>query len=195
MGARPCPNRHHAAAIAARLAVTFAAALAGFAPAAARANDRDPRATPVPASACVEITRPANITPWSSYGWFSLYTGGAYVTLRCPLPLNNVDLGGTTDDNDISKFRVHYRDGDGFGTTARVEVDLKRTAVNAGGLPEGTVVCSWKSNVDGAGATTAAKATKACPHDLAAEAFLSFEVRLQTVDGTYPVDFLGITFP
>jgi hypothetical protein len=187
-------NRHHAA-IATRLAVTFSAALAGFAPAAARANDRDPRATPVPASACVEVFHPTNITLWSSSGWFGLYTGGAYATLRCPLPLNNVDLGGTTDDNDISKFRVHYRDGDGFGTTARVEVDLKRAAVNAGGLPEGTVVCSWKSNVDGAGATTAAKATKACPHDLAAEAFYFFEVRLETGDGTYPVEFLGITFP
>ena len=128
-------NRHYAAT-AAGLAVAFSAALAGFAP-AARANDRDPRATPVPAAACAEIFHAPGITPWKSGGWFGLYTGGAYVHLRCALPLNNVDLGGTTDDNDISKFRVHYRDGDGLGTTARVEVDLKRSVVNVGGLPGG----------------------------------------------------------
>src|SRR4051812_42883767 len=35
---------------------------------------------------------------------------------------------------------------------------------------------------------TAANATKACPHDLAAEAFYFFEVPLQTLDGAYPVE-------
>lgn len=185
-------NRHYAAT--AGLAAAFSAALAGFVP-AAWANDRDPRATPVPASACAEIFHTPGIIPWSSGGWFGLYAGGTYVHLRCPLPLNNVDLGGTTDDNDISKFRVHYRDGDGLGTTARVEVDLKRSVVNVGGLPGSTVVCAWKSSVDGTGVTTATKATKACPLDLATEAFYFFEVRLETSDGTYPVEFLGITFP
>ena len=89
--------------------------------------------------------------------------------LHCPLPLNNVDLGGTTDDNDISKFRVHYRDTDGFGTLASMAVNLQRFAVGAGGVAESTVVCSWTSDIDGTGATTAAKATKTCAHDLAAE--------------------------
>jgi hypothetical protein len=62
--------------------------------------------------------------------------------------LNNVDLGGTTDDNDISKFRVHYRDTDGFGTLASVAVKLQRFAVGAGGVAESTVVCSWTSDID-----------------------------------------------
>jgi hypothetical protein len=51
------------------------------------------------------------------------------------------------------------------------------------------------SHIDGTGATTAAKATKTCAHDLAAEAFYHFEVRLQTGSGSHSAQFIGISFP
>ena len=31
---------------------------------------------------------------------------------HCPLPLNNIDLGGTTNDNDMSALTLVYMDGD-----------------------------------------------------------------------------------
>jgi hypothetical protein len=75
-----------------------------------------------------------------------------------------------------------------------VVVELNRIDVPASGYPETTVVCSWNSNVDGTGAVTAAKATKACAHDLAAEAFYHFKVRIST-SGNPVAAFLGISFP
>ena len=76
-------------------------------------------------------------------------------------------------------------------------VELIRIAVPASaGWPETTVVCSWNSNTEGTGATTAAKATKACVHDLAAEAFYHFTVTLSTgASGGTATSFLGISFP
>ena len=75
-------------------------------------------------------------------------------------------------------------------------VELVSVAVPAsGGSPAKTIVCSWSSNVDGTGATTTAKATKACVHDLAAEAFYHFEVRLRSDSNSDAAAFLGITFP
>jgi hypothetical protein len=171
-------------------------ALANLVPAPAQANDRDLRATPVPASACVEIFRsPALVdNPWA-LGFFAVDNPGRVLKLRCALPVNNLDLSGTTNDNDISKIRVHYRDDDGFGALAGVVVEFVGTAANASGDAENTTVCIWRSNVDGTGATTVAKATKACAHDLAAEAFYYFDVVLETNGTNRNAQFLGITFP
>ena len=148
-----------------------AATAAALAPAPARANDRDLRGTPVPAAACVEYRRSPDLAqdPWKA-GYFAL-TGVGSLQLRCPWPVNNVDLSGTTDDNDLTKIRVHYRDSDGFGGGAGVQVVLGMTVADASGNARNTAVCMLYSNAHGTGATTTTKATRACAHDLAAGAF------------------------
>ncbi len=187
------PNRCSAAVLLAGLLST----LTSFTTAPAKANDRDPRATPVSGASCAEIARATPNNPWSSASYFSVGGPSQFLKLRCPLPLNSVDLSGTTNDNDISKLRVHYVDQDGFGTAASVVVELVRTSIPASGgiLPESAIVCSWTSNVDGTGATTPVKATKACVQDLAAEAFYHFEVSLSSSSPAHAVAFLGVTFP
>jgi hypothetical protein len=194
------PNRRRAAAAAAWLAAIPPAMLAGLAPAPAQANDRDPRGTPVPAAACEEYQR-SGFTPsaWV-VGFWALQGPGKELRLHCPLPLNNVDLSGTTNDNDLSKIRVLYQDSDGFGDGFTLQMGLNKAAISPTG-PGGmlvTTVCSWNSDTDGTGATTGATATKACVHDLAATAAYSVDVLLKTKAGASAsgtVSFLGIDFP
>ena len=188
MPALPC---RHAAILLAGLAP----ALAGVAP--ALANDRDLRATMVSGASCGEAARSTYNNPWTSGDYFSVSSANQYLRLRCPLPLNEIDLSGTTNDNDISKIRVFYGDSDGFGTDATVTVGLVKIAMPASpGWPQTTVVCSWSSDTDGTGAVTAAKATMACVHDLAAEAFYHFNVSLHTgANGGNAATFVGISFP
>ena len=110
--------------------------LAGLVPALAaslipypiHANDRDLRGTPVPSAACAVGDNNLATPPFAfggalasgggALGLSSKTTGAQFLTLFCPLPVNNVDLSGTTNDNDITKIRVHYKDSDGFGTNA-----------------------------------------------------------------------------
>ena len=73
-------------------------------------------------------------------------------------------------------MRVHYRDSDAFGGGAGVQVVLSRTFVNASGNAQNQPVCFWASNAHGTGATTAAKASRSCAHDLAADSFYHVDV-------------------
>jgi hypothetical protein len=162
--------------------------------AAAQANDRDLRAAMVPASACTVLTAAAPIGFRFARDHVVLATTGTgqavSASLRCPLPVNNIDLGGTSNDNDLSKVRVHYKDSDGAGQRATVSVALFRGVV-ASAAPEGVTsgaVCQWNSNTGGSGATGGTKATFACPHDLAAEAFYTFQVDLAVQPGISPLN-------
>jgi hypothetical protein len=168
----------------------FAATLA-LAPTAARANDRDLRGTSVPASACVEHSRSASFagSGWSTDGYFVVSGAGTNLIVRCPLPVNSIDLSGTTNDNDISKIRVHYQDPDGFAFGNDIQIQLIKTTPASPALK--TVVCEWRSSVDGTGSTTAASATKACPHDVASGSFYHFNVFIY--NGS--TKFFGIDFP
>ena len=58
-----------------------------------------------------------------------------------PWPVNNAELSGTTDDNDLTSMRVHYKDSDGFGAGAAVQVVLAKTFVDASG-PRGPRPCA-----------------------------------------------------
>src|SRR5262245_54365151 len=112
------PQSHRSAAkplLAALRTTALTAALLALAP-VAHANDRDLRGTPVPATACI-VTFGDDVPQPEREGWFSVEN--QQVNLRCPLPVNNIELSSTSNDNDISKFRVHYRDGDGFGIGAQ----------------------------------------------------------------------------
>jgi len=160
----------------------------------ARANDRDLRGTPVPASACSEVSR-FGLTqdPWF-LGYYFVVGANGQLSLRCPLSVNDVELSGASNDNDISKIRVHYGDGDGAGTGAFVYLQFIKSTVSGSGTAENTVVCTWHSNLDGNGTTTVRRSTKSCVHDLAAGAFYHFRVIVDSGPGA-AAQFLGIDFP
>ena len=169
------------------------AALTGLAlaPAAARANDRDLRGTPVPAAACVEYNRSASFygPAWSPDGYYLANGAGASLLLHCALPVNAIDLSGTTNDNDISKFKVYYADPDGFGGNYGVRIQLIKTTPLSPTFK--TYVCAWNSDSEGSGSTTPASATKTCAHDIAAGSFYHFDVYLYGNS----TSFFGIEFP
>ena len=147
----------------------------------------------MPAAACVAYLRtPAGAAESWSPGSFGVVGPGQSVRLRCPLPVNNVDLSGTSNDNDLTKLRGHYRDTDGFGTGGVVCIELLRTTASA---QPNTSVCIWSSNVDGTGGTTATTATKTCPHDLAAGAFYHLDVLLLATGAGNVAEFFGVDFP
>ena len=189
---------------AAALPVGVVLVLAGLILSPARANDRDLRAITIPASAChVSRDYPYASDPLPHGDGFiaqSSATDLTIVSLRCPLPINNIDLSGATDDNDVSKIRVHYRDSDGFGYNASVNVGFYRTrsvATSDGFTTD--VVCRWQSDVNGTGASTGAMTSAACPHDISSGAFYYFRVGLVLTkspsSGLYSVSFVGIDFP
>jgi hypothetical protein len=117
---------------------------------------------------------------------------GNIAVLDCPLPINDIDLGGITNDNDMSKYRVHYIDPDGTGSAAKVTVYLHRTKVTNGTVTV-TGFCPFQSSPNTALATTT---IVPCVQDLAAGTFYSFQVILQ-VSGSSVLggSFVGIDFP
>ncbi|MGH7006721.1 MAG: hypothetical protein ACREIP_22465, partial [Alphaproteobacteria bacterium] len=112
---------------------------------------------------------------------------------RCPLPVNNVELSGTTNDNEMTKFRVHYLDSDGAGADARLRVRLVRASPTIPNWDEGRV-CEWSSNT----AALDGRVVVDCPHDFESNTFYFFDLTL-TVSASAPshtfVRFWGIDFP
>ena len=91
----------------------------------AGANDRDMLATTVPATACEPLNSShANEVQLSNAAWVFRGTNTGTITFYCPVPRNAWTLSNTSNDNDISAFRVYYRDSDGTGTAARVTARL-----------------------------------------------------------------------
>ena len=116
--------------------------------------------------------------------------------------MNNVDLGGTSNDSDMSSFTVFHLDADGNGSGADVEVRLVGTTVdNVSGVASTTRRCSFRSSVQGPGKVGWAVGNVPCAVDLAATAFYYFEVIL-TSNGQVPAQpenfvaaFMGVRFP
>ena len=187
------------------------AALALLLPQYASANDRDLRATTVPASSCVpyfaENAGPPGTgggsEPWYNgfYGIEALQAGQDHrlLYLHCPLSVNNIEVSNVkSNDNDISSFQVAYRDADGLGVAIWVEVYLYQTVILASGEVQNRLVCSWNSRDKGTSATGFTKVNVPCVHDIPSGAFYNFEARLLTraVGGPSPAAaFAGITFP
>lgn len=122
--------------------------------------------------------------------WTISHTDCQFV-LVCPLPINNVELGGTTTDNDISKFRVHFRDPT---PGSQVITRLIKSQVS-GGTFISSSVCGGLTS---AATTTPTTTIVSCPHDVAgAGAFYHFELILMGA-GTSSFEtpsFYGIDFP
>jgi hypothetical protein len=160
--------------------------LAGLA-ASAQANDRGVRGVMIPAAACNLVVGSATLTDIPNW----TVRGGASATITCPLPINNVNLGGTDGDNDITKFRVLYRDTDGSGSQAALTVTLFKSKVSNGTLTTTQVCRATLATTSTAFTAT----TVTCAHDVAGGGtFYSFGV-LMTGLGTREADFTGIDFP
>jgi hypothetical protein len=84
-----------------------------------QANDRSLRALMIPPSSCqVDENTPFEEDPFKSPDSIARFTSGTYEII-CPLPVNNIEMSGRWNDNDISKFRVNYFDFDGPGFGGR----------------------------------------------------------------------------
>jgi hypothetical protein len=158
-----------------------------------QANDRSLRALMIPASSCqVDGNTPFEEDPFKTPSSIGRFTPGSYEVL-CPLPVNNVEMSGTRKDNDISKFRVAYRDTDGLGPAGEVAVFLERTFLSGGGSLTTVPVCSWSSNTDGADETDYTSDVASCEHDVRRRNFYVFVVVLDRTSAE--VNFFGIDFP
>src|SRR3712207_4045725 len=118
----------------------------------AGANDRDLRAIHIPAFACHDAGQELGQTArWMhGIGGLGVYgIDGHRATLVCPLPLNNVELGGDGNDADMTSFTVFYSDADGRGEGASVAVFLDEVKL-VNGRFESKVLCDWYSGRDGA---------------------------------------------
>src|SRR5688572_17792610 len=136
-------------------------ALFNFQATAAHANDRDLLATTIPAAACPIAYPPVDPVPATAWSVQGLRLVGALgspsgmrgVWVRCPLPLNNIEISNrTSNDNDMTSFRVLYQDADGFGEASNVAVSLVEVKLVATGL-QAQLVCNWRSNSNGSGST------------------------------------------
>jgi hypothetical protein len=155
----------------------------------ALASDRDLRATTVPATACEPLNSTQANTVWlSNAAWVFRGNNTGTVTFYCPLPRNAVTLSDNTDDNDITVYRVYYRDSDGAGPAARVTTRLvyrRSTGLFAAGS-------TWSSNSHNATDNTVALFANA--HDMRFDAVYSFLVTLQRTNIQQDPAFSGIDF-
>lgn len=155
----------------------------------ARASDRDMLATTVPATACEPINSShANEVELSNAAWVFRGANTGTITFYCPVPRNARTLSDATDDNDISAYRIYYRDSDGTGTAARVTARLVYRRAD-GLFSAGS---TWDSNsLAATGNTTAIKANS---HDLRFDALYSFLVTLNRTSTQQDPAFSGIDF-
>lgn len=124
--------------------LTAIAALFTF-PSAAVANDQDVQATTIPASACRPESDTADASVRMVNGAF-IFNGNSTGTVRffCPLPINRLTVSGPSNDNDLSRYRVYYRDTDGTGNAVEITTHLfyRNSDANAS-IPVGA---AWSSN-------------------------------------------------
>ncbi|MEG4622832.1 hypothetical protein Q5691_00810 [Microcoleus sp. w1-18aA5] len=124
--------------------LTAIAALFSF-PRAAVANDQDVLATTIPASACRPESDTADARVRMVNGAF-IFNDNATGTVRffCPLPINRLTVSNPSNDNDLTGYRVYYRDTDGTGNLAEITTHLFYRNSNAGSsIAVGT---AWGSN-------------------------------------------------
>lgn len=178
-----------------RRAVAGAAAVFLLSP-SAHANDRDVRALTIPAASCVDIGAPSGAT-WIREGALVI-SGAAEAHLRCGLPINNIELSGKTNDNDITEFETFTFDKDGQGKDANVDVELIRTStdIHGGKGISGTVICAWSSSsVTGTAFWLRLRAR--CVTDISPINSYYFAVTLTSTIGgpEMTAGFAGIRFP
>lgn len=156
----------------------------------ALANDRDLRAQTVPASSCHPMDRVSlDRLQITNGAWEFKGTATGTVDLWCPLPLNRNTVSDNSDDNDMTSYRVWYRDSDGTLPAARVLVQLTYRQPNG---VMNTVGSQFNSN----GFTTPfdAAIVHGVNHQLQVNAMYAFRVRLTRTSTIQQPRFSGISF-
>ena len=168
-------------------AVIFNALATGI----ALANDQDLVATTIPASTCAPANNvQAGLVHLSSGSWMfnTGATGG--VIFNCPLPLNVFTVSDNTNDNDMTHFRVYYRDTDSLLNNAQVTARLIRRSMN-GALT--LIGPQWNSNNVNINVHTAQP--QPVLHQMTANSLYSFQVTLARNNVLQNPMFTGIDFP
>jgi hypothetical protein len=164
--------------------VTMLSALTGLLSGHTWANDRDLRATPIPAASC-ELKDTVQQTVWHhSLGAWSIFgipnEGNPPlfgIRVYCGLQVNSIEKSSrTSNDNDISKISIVYKDSDVLGPLNFVQVTLKKISLltSSEDFVSNIEVCKWNSNINGNGSTAYTKATFDCAHDVALNSFYYF---------------------
>ncbi|MEZ5537036.1 MAG: hypothetical protein R3F02_15615 [Thiolinea sp.] len=159
------------------------------------ANDTDLVATTVPASACVPVSSTdMNRARLSNGAW--VFSGSSTGTIRlyCPLPVNAFTLSNSSNDNDITRYRVYYRDSDATGNDAIVRTRLVyRTS--SGMFYAGS---TWSSNTPNFSSTSLTGNRidiHPNPHDVRSNALYSFYISIYRRNTSQNPVFSGIDFP
>lgn len=185
------------------LAPTLISLLAALSPTnSALANDQDVWTTAVPASSCVPANEwLANKVQLSNGAWVFRGSSTGTVIFYCPLALNAYTVSNFSHDNDISRYRVYYRDSDGgmlggsggFIAPQRSRVTARLTFRRANGMySAGTL---WSSDNTGVNATANTTAIKTNAHDVRANALYAFVATLYRANTSQSPAFSGIDFP
>lgn len=161
------------------------------APMPALANEPEVANTTIPASAC----RPESnvddgqvVLSNGAYVFNSNITGT--VRLYCPWTINGntIDL---TNDNDMSSYRVYYRDPDGMGNSYEITTLLAYRDPNGQAQPPGQV--AWSSNT--ANGTVNTTQSVQLSHDLGSNRLYYFIVTIRRNSTSQNPAFSGIDFP
>jgi hypothetical protein len=156
-----------------------------------RANDQDVLATTVPATACQPAsTTSAEKMAISNAAWTFAGAATGTVFLYCPLPINGNTVSGAGNDNDISSYRIYYRDSDGTGAAAEVTTQLVYR--RSDGLYSGGA--EWSSNSNLLNTTTNTIDFQDNVHDMTANGLYSFYVTLKRTNTGESPAFSGIDF-
>ena len=167
----------------------------------ALANDQDVWSTTVPASSCEPSTESsANKVKLVNGAWVFSGNNLGLVTFYCPLAINAFTVANFSNDNDISSFRIYYRDTDGGTLGAPNGVPTNQSQVTArltyrksdGMYSAGSL---WSSHWTPVNARSNTTAVKNNVHDVQANALYSFVVTMLRTNLTQSPAFSGIDFP
>ena len=167
----------------------------------ALANEQDVWSTTVPASSCEPSNEAsANKVVLSNGAWVFSGNNIGLVTFYCPLAINAFTVANFSNDNDISSFRIYYRDTDGgiFGApngvpTNQARVTARLTYRKSDGMYSAGSL--WSSQGTPFNVRSNTTVVKPNVHDVQANALYSFIVTMLRTTPTQNPAFSGIDFP
>lgn len=160
-----------------------------YGPPLVMASTPDLRATTVPAAVCTPVdSTQASMVTLVNAAWVFRGANIGTVNFYCPLSRNTFTMSNATNNNQISGYRVYYRDSDGTGAAARVTTRLLyRRGDGLYGAGN-----TWSSSVHNISGNTTRNISN--PHNLQADALYSFLVTLQRTNIQQEPAFSGIDF-
>ena len=166
------------------------------------ASDKDLLATTVPASSCAPVnsSHAAKVT-LSNGAWVFRGNNTGTVSFYCPVPINAYTVSNNSNDNDISAYRIYYRDpdggvlGGGGGLALAQQTWLTSRLIyrRSGGMYSAGI--TWSSNNTLTNATGNTTAIKANAHDVKFNALYSFLIKMYRANSNInSPTFAGVDF-